>query len=146
MHLAYLMYGLLVSFEKSSKFRRLRKYSEIVIADRWPQTLKEKILDGPICYHKNTIPSSLAWLYELQVKLLRRLESYPSVVYILLNADFSVSATRKPGGITEAEYCKRREVMKLINDDSSRKSIPLDARLSVSELEEAVINIILSND
>ena len=40
MHLAYLMYGLLVSFEKSSKFRRLRKYSEIVIADRWPQTLK----------------------------------------------------------------------------------------------------------
>ena len=139
------LFGLVSALEKKSSMRKIfnrKRTGQIVLCDRWPQNLVSGHMDGP------SLPSELT-----KYPLVRNIKKYEDKIFydlskakpdllILLDADYSVSASRKPGELTKSEYIAKQDVMIQLGNKLDYRCVSVDAGQDKSKVTADILSAI----
>lgn len=107
-------WGVMVAMERLKKLQRAvraRRRGFIVFCDRWPQSIRPGIMDGPVEHGSADQPRLVRWLIGYELRLYQAMQAFRPDLTIHMVAAHDISAARKPGEIDKPDFDARLDVM-----------------------------------
>ena len=106
----------------------------IIISDRWPQMIQDGILDGKLFIPEHYNNNIIYILKSFEHMIYNSFSSCLPDLVLFLEADYSISHSRKPGELDLESFNQRIRVMDSMYKSQSLNAVRIDASNSVEEV------------
>lgn len=112
------VWRLIIAIQRNAALKRCQRLTDrgvIVIADRWPQALRQGYLDGPSVPPPDHMKLP-CWLWGIENRIYLRMAAHKPSLTVHLDCDYATSNARKPDDISADDFEHRVTLMREMRD------------------------------